>query len=311
MAILADASTRIVVQGITGREATTFVRHSLDYGTKVVAGVTPGKGGGAVYDVPVYDSLSQALAEHQADAAVVCVPPGAAREAALESIEAGLGLVVIVTERIPRRDVAEVLAYAQLSRARVIGPNSLGVICPGRVKLGMIGGPAEDVRRAYTPGPVAILSRSGGMTTELANLLTQAGLGQSTCVSIGGDPIVGTTFADLLPLLEADTETRAVVIYGEPGETQEETLAEHVANHRMRLPIVAFVGGKFVDRMPGQRFGHAAVLVEGDRGTAAGKIRCLRDVGVLVADELAEVPSLVRGAIAAGQPARPIGLGGS
>jgi len=304
MPILIDETTRVVVQGITGREATTFVRHSLDYGTRIVGGVTPGKGGSDVYGVPVYDGLAQALAEHPADAAVVSVPPSAAREAALESIECGLGLVVIVTERIPRRDVAEVLAFARRRGTRVIGPNSLGLISPGKVKLGMIGGPAEDVRRAYVPGPVAILSRSGGMTTELANLLSQAGLGQSTCVSIGGDPIVGTTFADLLPLLEADAETKAIVIYGEPGGTQEEALAERVARDRPRLPIVAFVGGKFVDRMPGQRFGHAAVLVEGDRGTAAGKVRCLRDAGVLVADELAEVPSLVRRAMGAGREAR-------
>jgi succinyl-CoA synthetase alpha subunit len=297
MAILIDESTRIVVQGITGREATTFVRHSLDYGTRIVAGVTPGKGGAQVYGVPVYDGLAQALAEHPADAAVVCVPPSAAREAALESIECGLGLLVIVTERIPRRDVAEVLAFARRAGTRVVGPNSLGLISPGKVKLGMIGGPAEDVRRAYSPGPVAILSRSGGMTTELASLLGQAGLGQSTCVSIGGDPIVGTTFVDLLPLLEADLETKAVVVYGEPGGTQEETLAERVATRGSRLPIVAFVGGKFVDQMPGQRFGHAAVLVEGNRGTAAGKVRCLREAGVLVADQLADVPSLVRQSI--------------
>jgi succinyl-CoA synthetase alpha subunit len=297
MAILADASTRVVVQGITGREATTFVRHSLDYGTRVVAGVTPGKGGGSLFGIPVYDGIGRALAENPADAAVVSVPPGAAREAALEAIEAGHALVVIVTERIPRRDVAEVLAYARRSGTRVVGPNSLGVISPGKTKIGMIGGPAEDVRRSYAPGPVAILSRSGGMTTELASLLTQAGLGQSTCVSVGGDPIVGTTFADLLPLLEADAETRAVVVYGEPGGTQEEELADYVAGRRPRLPVVAFVGGKFVDRMPGQRFGHAAVLVEGDRGTAAGKVLRLRDAGVLVADKLAEVPRLVREAM--------------
>jgi succinyl-CoA synthetase alpha subunit len=297
MTVLADPSTRIVVQGITGREAVTFTRHMLDYGSQVVAGVTPGKGGTTVYGVPVYDSLAQALREHPAEASVISVPPAAVREAALEALEHGLRLLVIVTERIPRRDVAEVIAWARHRGARIIGPNSLGILLPGKVKIGMVGGPAQDVRRAYTPGPVAVLSRSGGMTTELASLLTQSGLGQSICVSIGGDPLVGTTFVDLMPLLEGDPDTRAVVVFGEPGGVQEEALAEYVATHRPRLPVVAFLAGRFVDRMPGQRFGHAAVLVEGDRGRVESKERALRAAGVLVAERLSEVPALVREAL--------------
>lgn len=298
MAILAGEATRIVVQGITGREGTTLTQQALEYGSRIVAGVTPGKGGASVYDVPVFDSLSRALSEHEADASIVCVPPAAAADAALEAIDNGLGLVVIVTERIPRRDVAELLAFARQKGVRVVGPNSLGIISPGRVKVGMVGGPAEDVRRAYTPGPVAVLSRSGGMTTEISNMLTQAGLGQSTCVSIGGDPIVGSTFTDLLPLLEADSETKAVVIYGEPGGVQEETLADYVTQASTRLPIVAFLGGRFVDQMPGQRFGHAAVIVEGGRGTVEGKIQALRGAGIRVADQLSEVPVLVHQVLA-------------
>jgi succinyl-CoA synthetase alpha subunit len=300
MAILANEATRIVVQGITGREGTTLTQQALEYGSRIVAGVTPGKGGVSVYDVPVFDSLSQALGEHEPDASIVSVPPAAAADAALEAVDNGLGLVVIVTERIPRRDVAELLAFARQKGARVVGPNSLGIISPGRVKVGMVGGPAQDVRRAYTPGPVAVLSRSGGMTTEISNMLTQAGLGQSTCVSIGGDPIVGSTFVDLLPLLEADSETLAVVVYGEPGGVQEETLADYVVREGPRLPIVAFLGGRFVDRMPGQRFGHAAVIVEGGRGTVEGKIQALRGAGIRVADQLSEVPVLVRQALQPG-----------
>lgn len=297
MAVLADRTTRIVVQGITGREAVTFTRHMLDYGSQVVAGVTPGKGGTAVYGVPVYDSLRQALGAHPAEASVISVPAGAVREAALEALEHGLKLLVIVTERVPRRDIAEVIAWARHRSARIVGPNSLGILLPGKVKIGMVGGPAEDVRRAYTPGPVAVLSRSGGMTTELASLLTQARLGQSICVSIGGDPLVGTTFVDLMPLLEDDPETQAVVIFGEPGGVQEEALAEYVAKHKPRLPVIAFLAGRFVDRMPGQRFGHAAVLVEGDRGRVEGKERALREAGVRVAQHLSEVPVLVREAL--------------
>ena len=293
MAILVNESTRVVVQGITGREGTALTRQSLDYGTQIVAGVTPGKGGVSVYGVPVYDSLRRGLREHPVDASVICVPPAFVRDAALEAISNDLPLIVIVTERVPRRDVAEVLAFARAKETRVIGPNSLGLISPGRVKVGMVGGPAEDVRRAYTPGSVAVLSRSGGMTTELSDMLTQAGIGQSTCVSVGGDPIVGSTFVDLLALLEADVETEAVVIYGEPGGVQEETLADHVARQGTRLPIIAFLGGRFVDQIPGQRFGHAAVIVEAGRGSVAGKVDALHRAGIRVAEHLSDVPRLI------------------
>ena len=297
MGILVDESTRIIVQGITGREATTLTRQSLDYGAKIVAGVTPGKGGSRVYDVPVYDTIGQALADHRADVSIISAPAAAVRDAALEAIGNGLRLILIITERIPRQDVAEVLAFARLAGTRIIGPNSLGLIVPGRVKIGMIGGPAADVRRAYTPGPVAVLSRSGGMTTEIANLLSQNGIGQSCCISVGGDPIVGSTFSDLLPLLEEDQATEAVVIYGEPGGGAEEALADLVTARRLRLPILAFIGGRFVDQMQGQRFGHAAVMVEGNRGSAAGKIVALRRAGIIVADRLSDVPTLVAQAL--------------
>ena len=297
MAILADENTRIIVQGITGREAATFTAESLAYGAQIVAGVTPGKGGVEVHGVPVYDTVAAALAEHPADATVISVPAPFLKDAALEAIANGLRLVVIVTERIPRRDVVEVLEAADERGCRVVGPNSLGVISPGRTRVGLCGGSADAVRRAYTPGPVGVMSRSGGMTTEIANLLTHAGLGQSTCISVGGDPIVGSTFLDLLPLYEADPETKALVIFGEPGSQMEEALAAHLAVHGSRLPVVAFIAGRFADRMPGVRFGHAAAIVEGGRGSPAAKIAALREAGVQVADRLSDIPRLVKEAI--------------
>jgi len=294
MAILVDESTRIIIQGITGREASAAAKDSLDYGTRVVAGVTPGKGGTDVYGVPVFDTVRAALAAHPADASVIAVPAPAAREAALEALENGLPLVVLMTERIPRRDVVAVLARARERGARVIGPNCLGVISPGRTRAGIVGGRAPDIGKAYRRGPVGVISRSGGMTTEIANLLTQHGIGQSTCVSVGGDPIVGSSFVDLMPLFERDQETRAVVIFGEPGGGAEEALADYAATGRSRLPVVAFIAGRFADEMPGVRFGHAGTIVEGERGSTRGKIAALRHAGVLVAEDFSEIGNLVR-----------------
>ena len=298
MAILADENTRIVVQGITGREAATFTAESIAYGAQIVAGVTPGKGGAEVHGVPVYDAVAAALAAHPANASVISVPPAFLKDAALEAIENGLSLVVIITERIPRRDVVEVLEAADERGCRVVGPNSLGVITPGKTRVGMNGGSAEAVRRAYVPGPVGVMSRSGGMTTEIASMLTLAGLGQSTCISVGGDPVVGSTFLDLLPLYQEDQETRALVLFGEPGGSIEEALAEHIATQEARLPIVAFIAGRFADSLPGVRFGHAAAIVEEGRGSPAGKIAALRESGVRVADRLSDIPRLVKEALA-------------
>jgi succinyl-CoA synthetase alpha subunit len=297
MTILADDTTCILVQGITGREAATFTAESLAYGARIVAGVTPGKGGVKVHGVTVYDTVAAALAEHPADATIISVPPPFLKDAALEAIDSGLRLVVIVTERVPRRDIVEVLEAASQSGCHVVGPNSLGVISPGKTRVGMCGGSASAVRRAYSPGPVGVMSRSGGMTTEIANLLTHAGLGQSTCVSIGGDPIIGSTFLDLLPLYEADSETEALVLFAEPGTGMEEALAAHVAAQGSRLPIVAFVAGRFADRMAGIRFGHAAAIVEGERGSPAAKIAALRKAGVRVAERLSDIPHLVKEAL--------------
>jgi succinyl-CoA synthetase alpha subunit len=294
VAILASEATRILIQGITGREAAAAAKDSLDYGAKVVAGVTPGKGGSEVHGVPVFDTVQSALAAHPADASVVSVPPEFAKDAALEALENGIKLLIILTERIPRRDVLEVVTRAGELGARIVGPNCLGVISPDRTRVGMVGGRAVNVRKAYRRGPVGVMSRSGGMTTEIANLLTLHGLGQSTCVSLGGDTVVGSTFTDLLPLYEADPDTKAVVIFGEPGGGAEEALALYVAAHAPRLPVVAFIAGRFADEMPGVRFGHAAAMVEGDRGSTRGKIAALRGAGVLVAEQFAEIAELVK-----------------
>jgi succinyl-CoA synthetase alpha subunit len=294
MAILAQAETRIMVQGITGREAATFTGESLKYGARIVAGVTPGKGGLQIHGVPVFNSVAAALRAEPCEATIISTPPLLARDAAQEALAHGLRLLVIVTERIPRRDVVAILEQAEVVGARVVGPNSLGIISPGRTRIGMCGGAAQDARRAYRPGPVGVISRSGGMTTEIASLLTQAGIGQSTCVSVGGDPIVGSTALDLLPLFEADPETRALVLFCEPGGDVEERLAAHIKKHGCRLPIVAFVAGRFADRMQGMRFGHAGAIVEGERGSPAGKVKALREAGVQVAEKLSEISGLVK-----------------
>ena len=217
MSILISKHTTFIVQGITGREAVSLTRENLAYGAKIVGGVTPGRAGRDVYGVPVYDCVRDVTHKTRVDGSVVCVPPRFTRDAVFEAIENGIKLIVIVTERIPRREVAQMVELAALRGARIIGPNCLGLISPGEAKMGGIGGPAENTRKAYTPGPVGIMSRSGGMTTEIANTLTAAGLGQSTAVSIGGDAIIGTSYAELMPLFEADPQTQAIAIYSEPG----------------------------------------------------------------------------------------------
>ena len=294
--ILINEKTTFIVQGITGREAVNLTKECLDYGSKVVGGVTPGRKGRDVHGVPVYDTVEQVV-EANGEApygSVVTVPPAFTRDAVFEAIEAGVKLIVIVTERIPRYQVAQMVELATLRGARIIGPNCLGIICPGVVKMGGIGGPAKDAAKAYTPGPVGVMSRSGGMTTEISSTLTAAGLGQSTAVSIGGDAIIGSTYAELMPLFEADTETEAIVIYSEPGGRMEAELAHWVTENQSRLPIVAFMAGRFMDEMPGMSFGHAGTIVEGKADTAAEKIERLAEAGITVAEEIAEIPELVK-----------------
>jgi succinyl-CoA synthetase alpha subunit len=248
-----------------------------------------------VHGVPVFDTVDQAVAHHGGpiDGSVVTVPPAFTRDAVFEAIENGVKLVVIVTERIPRRDVAEMVELASVREARIVGPNCLGIIVPDVIKMGGIGGPARDAAKAYSPGPVGVISRSGGMTTEMSSALTAAGLGQSTAVSIGGDAIIGSTYAELMPLFEADEQTQGIVIYTEPGGRMEAALATWVTENDSRLPIVAFMAGRFMDEMPGMSFGHAGTIVEGREDTATEKIARLAEAGITVAEDIAEIPGVL------------------
>ncbi|MCH7698120.1 MAG: CoA-binding protein [Chloroflexi bacterium] len=294
MPILVDENTSFIIQGITGREAVNMTRECLDYGSKVVGGVTPGRGGRDVYGVPVYDTVAEAVDKHGATGSVLTVPPAFTRDAVFEAIDNGIKLLVIVTERIPRFEVAQMVEFATMHDARIIGPNCLGLITPEKCKMGGIGGPAADTRKAYMPGPVGVMSRSGGMTTEIANALTAAGLGQSTAISIGGDAIIGSSYAELMPLFEADEATKAIVIYSEPGGPMDAQLSEYVTKNNSRLPIVAFMAGRFMDKMPGMRFGHAGTIVEGKQDTAAEKLRRLEEAGIAVAEEIEQIPALIK-----------------
>jgi succinyl-CoA synthetase alpha subunit len=298
MSILLSKDTTFIVQGITGREAVNLTKECLDYGSKVVGGVTPGRKGREVHGVPVFDTVAQAVEHHGGpiDGSVVTVPPAFTKDAVFEAILNGIKLVVIVTERIPRGDVAQMVELAEMNGARIIGPNCLGLIVPEVCKMGGIGGPAKDAAKAYQPGRVGVMSRSGGMTTEISSSLTQAGLGVSTAVSIGGDAIIGSAYAELMPYFEADEQTEAIVIYTEPGGRMEAQLAEWVKDNNSRLPIVAFMAGKFMDddEMKGMSFGHAGTIVEGKEDTATEKIARLEAAGIRVVERIDEIPDVVK-----------------
>ncbi|MGI9081743.1 MAG: succinate--CoA ligase subunit alpha [Thermoleophilaceae bacterium] len=300
MSILIDENTTLIVQGITGREAVNLTRECLDYGSTIVGGVTPGRKGRNVHGVPVFDTVEQVV-EHNGgrvpDGSVVTVPPVFTKDAVLEAIENGIKLIVVVTERVPRRDVAQMVELANLRGARIIGPNCLGLVVPGVTKMGGIGGPARNTEQAYQPGSIGVMSRSGGMTTEISSTLTAAGLGVSTAVSIGGDAIIGSTYAELMPLFEADEQTEAIVIYTEPGGRMEAQLAEWMVENDSRLPIVAFMAGRFMDdeEMKGMSFGHAGTIVEGKEDTAAEKIVRLEAAGIPVVERIDEIPDAVKG----------------
>lgn len=284
MAILVDRGTRLLVQGITGREGAFHTARMLEYGTQVVGGVTPGKGGSTVEGVPVFDTVKEARAATGASASIIFVPAGFAADAALEAIEAGLELVVIITEGIPVQDMLQVVARARQRGTRLIGPNCPGLISPGEALVGILPG------RVFTPGPVGLVSRSGTLTYEVVHLLSQAGIGQSTCVGVGGDPIVGTRFVDVLALFEEDPATRAVVLIGEIGGTDEEEAAAFI-RERVTKPVVAFISGRTAP--PGKRMGHAGAIIAGRLGTPQSKVEALRAAHVPVADSIDEIVRLV------------------
>ncbi|MHB1413871.1 MAG: succinate--CoA ligase subunit alpha [Chloroflexota bacterium] len=284
MSILVDKSTRLLVQGITGREGQFHTKQMLEYGTPVVAGSTPGRGGQTVADVPVFDAVKDAVRATGANASVIFVPAPAAPDAIVEAVDAGIGLVVCITEGIPVLDTLRVYHYVRDRGVRLIGPNCPGLITPGQAKVGIMPG---QITRS---GPVGVVSRSGTLTYEIVNQLSQAGLGQSTCVGIGGDPIIGTSFIDTLAMFEADSATEAIVLVGEIGGTDEEQAAAFIATS-MSKPVVGFIAGRTAP--PGKRMGHAGAIISGGTGTAVEKIKALAEAGVQMADSPSGVAALV------------------
>jgi len=284
MSILVDKKTRLLVQGITGREGEFHTRQMIDYGTHVVAGVTPGKGGGWIAGVPVFDTVNDAVAATGANAAVIFVPARAAADAILEESDAGIGVIVCITEGIPVLDMIKVRAHIDCAGARLIGPNCPGIISPGQAKVGIMPG------HIHQPGPVGVVSRSGTLTYEVVHALTQRGLGQSSAIGIGGDPIIGTDFIDVLTLFEEDAQTEQVVLIGEIGGSDEQRAAQFIAQ-RMTKPVTAFIAGQTAP--PGKRMGHAGAIIEGGEGTAAEKIAAFEAVGVRVARHPLEIADLV------------------
>lgn len=284
MSILVDENTRVVVQGITGREGTFHTQQMKAYGTKIVAGVTPGKGGSVHEGVPVFDTVEKAVRETGANTSVIYVPAAFAADAIMEATDAGIALIVCITEGIPALDMVKVMAFLRERPARLIGPNCPGVISPGKCKVGIMPG------HIHRPGSVGVVSRSGTLTYEAVWQITQHGLGQSTCVGIGGDPIVGTSFVEVLRLFEQDPQTEAVVLIGEIGGTAEEEAAEFVRQH-MSKPVIGFVAGQTAP--PGRRMGHAGAIISGGRGTAAEKMRALEEAGVHVVRNPAEIGATV------------------
>jgi succinyl-CoA synthetase alpha subunit len=290
MAIIIDEAKKVLVQGITGREGQARTRLMLDYGTNVVAGCTPKKGGQEVHGVPVYDKVAQAVEAHgRIDVSVVFVPARLVKGAAIEAIEAGVKLVVLVPDRVPIWDAMRIASCAAEHGARFVGPNTLGVISPGKAVVGMIGGRAESARAWFKPGNVGVISRSGGMSSSTAYYLGKAGIGTSTICHVGGDSVLGLRIPDAALMFEDDPETEAIVIFGEIGGSQEENLAELMQQGRVTKPVVAYIGGKAAKE--GTRFSHAGAIIEGNRGTHASKVEALTAAGATVVDGFGDLPA--------------------
>ena len=293
MSILIDSATRVIVQGITGGQARFDTQWSLAYGTRVVAGVTPGKGGEMVHGVPVFDSVKTALESHPADMSVIYVPPQSVKQAVLEAIKSALKLLVVTAEYVPVHDALYAFSAALEAGVKIVGCNTNGIISPGKCKVGGVGGIKPD--EIFIPGSIGICSRSGGMTAEIALTLRSAGFGISTSVGMGGDAITGLSMAEIVTLFDEDPETEAVVIFGEPGTRNEQEVAELLKEGRVTKPLIALLAGGFQERYPkGQSFGHAAAMISSDEDTVTAKSQALSRVGALVADSLDDVPALLR-----------------
>ena len=285
MAILVNENTEVIVQGITGFQGRFQTKRMLDYGTKIVAGVSPGKGGEDVFGVPVFNTVEEAVEETGANTSIIYVPARFAYDAVLEAVDSELDLVVCVTEGIPLYDEMKIHLRLENSRTKLLGPNCPGVISPGKSKVGLL------PERSFTPGRLGIVSRSGTLTYQISESLTKAGIGQSTVVGIGGDPMPGLNFTDVLEMFEKDGETDAVLLIGEIGGSAEEEAAEYIATE-MSKPVVGYIAG--ITAPPGRRMGHAGAIIEGKRGTAESKIEALKDAGVTVAQSLRDVVDAVR-----------------
>ncbi len=297
MSILIDQTKRVLVQGITGREGMARTKLMREYGTNVVAGVTPGKGGQQVEGVPVFDTIKEAWENAgPIDVSVLYIPAPIVKSAALEAIYAGVKLLVIIPDRVPIWDVLAISKAAREMGARFTGPNCLGVLSPGKGVLGMIGGRAASAREWFFPGPVGVTSRSGGMTSSTAYYLARAGIGATTLVHVGGDAVIGLPHPDVVQLFQQDPETKAVVMFGEIGGSQEERVADLIEAGEVTKPVIAYIGGKAAKS--GTRFSHAGAIIEGGRGTYEGKVDRLRSVGATVVDAFGDLPAATKDVLA-------------
>jgi len=293
MSILVDQKTRVIVQGLTGREGSFHSQQMMDYGTKIVGGVTPGKGGTKHLGVPVFNTVAEAVRETSAHASVIFVPPPFAADAILEAADAGLPLVICITEGIPTLDMVRVAAALENSATRLIGPNCPGVISPGKCKIGIMPG------AIHKRGHVGVVSRSGTLTYEAVDQLTRLGIGQSTCIGVGGDPIIGTTFLDAVRMFHDDPETHAIVMIGEIGGDAEETAATFIEKH-VKKPVVGFIAGQTAP--PGRRMGHAGAIISGGHGTAKEKYAAMRAAGIHTVESPAEIGHTVAKVLAKAKP---------
>jgi succinyl-CoA synthetase alpha subunit len=290
MAVLLDENSRVIVQGITGREGSFHTKLMLEYGTKIVAGVTPSKGGMSVHGVPVYDTMAEAVSEHpEANTSIIFVPARFAADAVYEAVDAGMKLIVVITEHIPVHESLKFVNYAKQKGATIIGPNCPGIISPGKSKVGIMPG------HVFTPGRIGIVSRSGTLTYEIGYALSKRGFGQSTVIGIGGDPVVGLSFTEALKLFEEDPETEAVVLVGEIGGDMEERAAQMIKRGEFTKPVVAFIAGRTAP--PGKRMGHAGAIIMMGTGTYEGKVKALSEAGVKVAKTPFEIPDLLSEAL--------------
>ena len=293
MSILIDETKRVIVQGITGREGQTRARLMKGYGTNIVGGVTPGRGGQEVEGLPVFDTVEEAWENlGPIDVSVLFIPAPLVRSAALEAIDAGVKLLVIVPDRVPIYDVLEIVKAADSAGAKFVGPNTLGVLSPGKGVLGMIGGRAVSARAWFFPGPVGVCSRSGGITSSMAYYLAQEGIGATTLVHVGGDAIVGLPLPEVVRLFQADPDTKGIVMFGEIGTSQEEQVADLIEQGEVTKPLITYIGGK--GAKSGTRFSHAGAIIEGGRGTREGKVTRLQEVGAHVVENFGDIPAVTK-----------------